>query len=172
LGKRRGIAACGDNPRIVFRELCLSASLSAPSLAATDPVAFRLGYLALLPFVIGAALVWIVREQAHPYVTSALSAYAAVVLAFIGGIHWGFGFAQAHAQPRLFVWGVVPALVAWVAVVMQPYAGLVVHGVMLVVCYLVDRKVYPALGAARWLTLRFRLSMVASLSCFIGAAGS
>ena len=136
------------------------------------PFAFRLGYLALLPFVVGAALVWIVRPDAHPYVASALSGYAAVVIAFIGGIHWGFGFREDGAPPRLFIWGVVPALVAWVAVVMQPYAGLVLHGVMLIVCYLVDRKVYPEHGAARWLTLRFRLSVVASLCCFVGAAGS
>jgi hypothetical protein len=67
---------------------------------------------------------------------------------------------------------VVPSLVAWVAVLMPAYAGLVVHGVMLMVCYLVDRRVYPAQGAAAWLTLRFRLTAVASLSCFIGAAGS
>lgn len=161
-----GASTCGDNPRIVFEEL------SDVSPVSPYPFAFRLGYLALLPFVVGAALVWIVRPDAHPYVTSALSGYAAVVVAFIGGIHWGFGFREDDAPPRLFVWGVVPALVAWVAVVMQPYAGLVVHGVMLVVCYLVDRKVYPAHGAARWLTLRFRLSVVASLSCFVGAAGS
>ncbi|MEO8057372.1 MAG: DUF3429 domain-containing protein [Burkholderiales bacterium] len=140
--------------------------------ASSDPVAFRLGYLALLPFVLGAALVWIVRADAHPYVAAALSGYAAVVLALIGGIHWGFGFLDENAPPRLFVWGVVPALVAWVAVVMQPYAGLVLHGVMLVVSYLVDRKVYPQHGASRWLSLRFRFSVVASLSCFIGAAGS
>lgn len=146
--------------------------MSDVSPASPYPFAFRLGYLALVPFVLGAALVWIVRADAQPYVTSALSAYAAVVIAFIGGIHWGFGFREDDAPPRLFVWGVVPALVSWVAVVMQPYAGLVLHGVMLVVCYLVDRKVYPEYGAARWLTLRFRLSVVASLSCFVGAAGS
>lgn len=71
-----------------------------------------------------------------------------------------------------FGWGVVPSLFAWVAVVMPAYAGLVVHGVMLVVCYLVDRKVYPRHGIGAWLTLRFRLTAVAALSCFIGAAGS
>jgi hypothetical protein len=67
---------------------------------------------------------------------------------------------------------VVPSLVAWVAVVMPPEAGLVVAGVMLVVCYLVDRRVYAVHGLARWLTLRFRLSAVAALSCFLGAAGA
>lgn len=135
-------------------------------------VALRLGGLALTPFVIGALLVWVVRADAHPHVTAALSAYAAVVVAFLGGIHWGFGFRKADPPPRLFVWGVVPALVACVALLMQPDAGLVIHGVMIVACYLVDRKVYPVQGAAAWLTLRFRLSVVASLSCFVGAAGS
>jgi hypothetical protein len=71
-----------------------------------------------------------------------------------------------------FVWGVVPSLLAWVAVVMPAYAGLVLHGLMLVICYLVDRRLYPGLGASAWLTLRFRLSAVAALCCFLGAAGS
>lgn len=137
-----------------------------------NPVALRLGYLGLVPFVFGALLVWLVREDAHPYVTAALSAYAATVISFLGGIHWGLAFRQTVPSPQPFVWGVVPALFAWIAVVMPPYAGLVVHGVMLIACYAVDRRTYPALGAAAWLTLRFRLSAVAALSCFLGAAGS
>ena len=142
-------------------------------MSAQPPVAApRLGYLALVPFVLGAALVWGVRADAHAHVTAALSAYAAVVLAFIGAIHWGLAMRTERPAPRLLAWGVVPALVAWVAVLMPPDAGLVIHGAMLVVCYAVDRKVYPAQGVAGWLTLRFRLSAVASLSCFVGAAGS
>jgi hypothetical protein len=137
-----------------------------------SPVALRLAYAGLIPFVFGALLLWVVRPDAHPYVAAALSGYGAVVISFLGGIHWGFGFAQSQPAPRLFVWAVVPSLVAWVAVVLPPYAGLVVQGAMLVACYLVDRRVYPLNGAAKWLTLRFRLSAVASLSCFIGAAGS
>jgi len=134
--------------------------------------ALRLGYVALVPFVLGAVLVWGVRADAHAHVTAALSAYAAVVLAFVGAIHWGLAMRAAQPAPRLFAWGIAPALVAWVAVLMPPDAGLVIHGVMLVMCYAVDRKVYPAQGVAGWLTLRFRLSVVASLSCFVGAAGS
>jgi Protein of unknown function (DUF3429) len=142
------------------------------TISAQSPAALRLAYAGLLPFVLGAALLWLVRPEAHPYVAGALSGYAAVVISFLGGIHWGFGFAQPRPAARLFAWGVVPSLVAWVAVVLPPYAGLVVQGVMLIVCYLVDRRVYPLQGAAHWLTLRFRLSAVASLSCFVGAAGS
>ena len=144
---------------------------AAPTLS-PHPVALRLGYLALLPFVLGAVLVWGVRADAHAYVARALAAYAAVVVAFLGGIHWGLAFRQPQPATRLFTWGIVPALAAWVAVLMPPYAGLVIFGLMIVVCYLVDRKVYPAQGVGHWLTLRFRLSAVASLSCFVGAAGS
>ena len=139
---------------------------------APSPHALRLGYAGLLPFVAGAALIWIVRADAHPYVAAALSAYAAVILSFLGGIHWGLGMRASAAAPSLFGWGVVPSLIAWVAVVMPPYAGLVVQGVALIGCYAVDRRVYPQHGAAAWLTLRFRLTGVASLSCFVGAAGS
>lgn len=137
-----------------------------------EALGLRLGYLGLLPFVIGAALTWFVRPDAHPYVTDALSAYAAVIVSFLGGIHWALGMRAAPHDSARFAWGIVPSLVAWIAVLMPAYAGLVIHGVMLVVCYLVDRKVYPAHGLAPWLTMRFRLSGVAALSCFIGAAGS
>ena len=115
-----------------------------------------LGHLGLLPFVAGAALVWVVNAEAHPYATLALSSYAAVIVSFLGGIHWGLAFRLSAPPASLFVWGVVPSLVAWLAVMMPAWAGLVVHGVMLVVCYLVDRRVYPAQGLAQWLTLRFR----------------
>jgi Protein of unknown function (DUF3429) len=141
--------------------------------AAVPPaLALRLGYFGLLPFVVGALLVWLVNADAHPYATAALAAYAAVIVSFLGGIHWGIAFSAREQQPLLFTWGVLPSLVAWVAVVMPPSAGLVVLGAMLVVCWVIDRRVYPRHGLAAWLTLRFRLSMVAALSCFIGAAGT
>jgi hypothetical protein len=148
-----------------------AATALTPAISPT-PAALRLGHAGLLPFVLGAVLTWLVRPDAHPYVIAALSGYAAVIVSFLGGIHWGFAMRQPVPPTSLPLWGVVPSLVAWVAVLMPPYAGLVVHGVMLVACYLVDRRVYPAQGAAAWLTLRFRLTAVAALSCFIGAAGS
>jgi len=132
----------------------------------------RLGYVGLLPFVAGAVLVWLVRPDVHPYVALALSGYAAVILSFLGGIHWGLAMRQAVPPWPWLAWGVVPSLVAWLAVLMPASAGLVVFGLALLVCYAVDRQLYPAQGVAHWLTLRFRLSAVASVCCFVGAAGS
>lgn len=149
--------------------------------AATQPIshpttlAQRLAHAGLLPFVIGALLVWLIGDRnldAHAFVTFALSAYAALILSFLGGIYWGFAFRESEPSAQTFGWGVAPSLIAWVGVLMPAYAGLVVQGAMLIACYLVDRRLYPLHGAAAWLTLRFRLSAVASLSCFLGAAGS
>ncbi|MEN9627229.1 MAG: hypothetical protein RJA10_455 [Pseudomonadota bacterium] len=153
----------------------MSSSITAKAAAVPSdlpPWALRMGYAGLLPFVTGALLVWLVREEAHPYVTLGLSAYAAVIVSFLGGIHWGLAMRQVQPPPALLVWGVVPSFPAWVAVMMPPSAGLVIHGLTLLVCYAVDRRVYPSQGVGHWLTLRFRLSAVAALSCFLGAAGT
>lgn len=145
---------------------------TALALPPPTPVALRLGYAGLVPFVLGALLVWIVNAEAHPYATLALAGYAAVIVSFLGGIHWGLAFREPNPPASLFVWGVVPSLVAWVAVMMPAEAGLVLQGAMLWACYAVDRRVYPRHGAADWLVLRFRLSAVAGMACFIGAAGT
>ena len=149
-----------------------SPASSRASSPGPTPQAERLAYAGLLPFAGGALLVWLVRADAHPYVTLALSAYAAVVVSFLGGIHWGLAMRHSSPPTLWLVWGVLPSLVAWVAVVMPPSAGLVIHGLMLLACYAVDRRLYPQQGAAGWLGLRFRLSAVAALCCFVGAAGT
>lgn len=150
--------------------LPLSLPLTVPP--AVPEIARRLANAGLLPFVVGAALVWIVNPQAHPYVSLALAAYAALVISFLGGIHWGLAMRRSAPPEAMLVWGVVPALLAWFAVMMPAHAGLVIDALLLLACYLVDRKVYPAQGQAHWLTLRFRMTGVAMLSCFLGAAGA
>jgi hypothetical protein len=150
----------------------MSAAAPAALPPALSPAALRLGHLGLLPFVLGALLVWLVHAPARPYVAQGLSAYAALVIALLGGVHWGVGFVERTPPPSLFAWGSAPGLLAWVAVMMPPASGLVLAGALLVAGYVVDRRLYPRHGLAAWLTLRFRLSAVAALSCFLGAAGA
>ena len=133
--------------------------------------AHRLGSLALLPFVAGAALVWLLRGAESARAALALGAYAATVVSFIGGIHWGLAFREAEPPVRLFVWGVVPAIVAWAALLAPAPAALVAYAVILTLCYAVDRRVYPLHGAAHWLPLRLHLTAIAAASCLAGAAG-
>ena len=132
-------------------------------------VAAGLGHVALVPFVAGAVLVWTIDASLRPAASLALAAYAAVVASFIGAIHWGLGFRQDGAPTSLFGWGVVPSIVAWIAVLVPARDGLVALGLLLSVCYLVDRRVYPREGVAAWLPLRRRLTIPAALCCLAGA---
>lgn len=146
---------------------------TAAAPAAPGALALRLGYAGLLPFVLGALMVWLVNAEAHVYAALGLAAYAALIVSFLGGIHWGLVMrAESPAPAPVLLWGVMPSLLAWPALMMPPHAGLVVLGALLLLCWAVDRRLYPVLGAAGWLTLRFRLSAVAALCCFIGAAGT
>jgi hypothetical protein len=144
--------------------------------AASEPrehaLIHNLGYAGLIPLVGLALLVWLVTPDLQAWVALALAAYAALIASFLGGIHWGIGWsrlAQAPDTKTHFIWGVVPSLLAWPGLVMPPYAGLAWLGLVLIVCYLVDRRLYVQAGLGAWLKLRFRLSAVAALSCFIGA---
>jgi Protein of unknown function (DUF3429) len=132
----------------------------------------NLGYAGLIPLVGLALLIWLVAPDLQAWVALALAAYAALIVSFLGGIHWGIGWSRLAQTPDSkthFIWGVVPSLLAWPGLVMPPYAGLAWLGLVVIVCYAVDRRLYTQAGLSAWLKLRFRLSAIAALSCFIGA---
>ncbi|UFU11079.1 DUF3429 domain-containing protein [Ideonella dechloratans] len=146
---------------------------AAPPMPAEPPLRARqYGHAGLIPFVFGTLLLWLVYPDLQPWVALGLAAYGAVIVSFLGGIHWGLAMSAGAPGQRAFGWAMVPPLVAWLALVMPAHAGLVVLGVMLVVCYLVDRRLYLDKGMGAWLTLRFRLTVIAALCCFLGAAGT
>lgn len=141
------------------------------------PLIEKLGHAGLIPFVLLAAMVWLVDVDLQPWAAMAMAAYAALIVSYLGGIHWGLAWKLAEAPGNLpsgalrnhLLWGVTPSLLAWPGVLMPPHAGLVWLALALALCYLVDRRLYPAAGVDRWLTLRFRLTAVAALSCLIAA---
>ncbi|MDP3520906.1 MAG: DUF3429 domain-containing protein [Hydrogenophaga sp.] len=137
------------------------------------PLIRRLGHAGLIPFVLLAATVWLVDAELQPWAAMAMGAYAALIVSYLGGIHWGLAWKLADAphdhQRAHLLWGVAPSLLAWPGVLMPPHAGLVWLALALVLCYLVDRRLYPAAGVGQWLTLRFQLTAVATLSCLVAA---
>jgi hypothetical protein len=161
----------------------MTAATAQPTLH--DPndtaLAHTLGYAGLIPFVLLTALLWLITTELQHWVALALAGYAALIASFMGGVHWGIAWLSArhasahherphHAQRPHLLWGVVPSLLAWPGLLMPPFAGLAWLGFLLVLCYVVDRRLYARAGLTHWLTLRFRLSSVAALSCFVGAA--
>ncbi len=82
-------------------------------------IAQLLGLLSLVPFIwFGFGAVGHIPETAErAYV--ALIDYAALVLTFAGGVHWGLALDPAAARPSLrFAAGAAPLAVAWAALVL------------------------------------------------------
>ena len=149
---------------------------------ATSPMpplwAVRLGYAGLLPFVALALGLRFLPMEAREFCVFAMAAYAATITSFLGAIHWGLAMVKtpsaSHSESTgvaPFLWGVVPSLVAWFALLSSPAIALLVLSALLWVCYAVDRIVYPQFQLQAWLRMRLLLTTVASTSCFYMAAG-
>lgn len=131
-----------------------------------------LGYGGLLPFL-GLAFACRIDFHHGPVWSEALLAYGAVILAFVGALHWAFAMSldelDESRRTAWFAWSVVPALVAWPAMLLPAdyavpllVAGFLAH-------YLQDRRLAARAGLPGWyLPLRLRLTAVACL-CLIGA---
>lgn len=134
----------------------------------------RLGSGGLIPFVGLAAALWAGWSADWPPASMALLGYGATIASFLGAIHWGLVMreereASAQHVPSL-LWGVVPSLLGWVALLLGPATGLLLITALLWACFAVDRVLYPRFQLQAWLPMRWRLTLVASGSCLAGAA--
>jgi heme/copper-type cytochrome/quinol oxidase subunit 2 len=133
----------------------------------------QLGYLGLIPFIALALLMWLVDEDLHPFISIALSSYAATVASFLAGVHWAVGFLSQQDSARHHIWwSIALSLLAWFGVVLPAYAGLPFLAMLLMVAYLVDRKTYPDAGLKHWLTLRFRLTVISCIACLLASGAT
>lgn len=81
-----------------------------------------LGPAGVVPFVALSAALWLAPAERVGWLADALTAYGAVILSFLGAVHWGLVMRGAPGeQGRWLSLGVVPALVAWFTT-MMPHA--------------------------------------------------
>ena len=101
-------------------------------------LAVVLGVLGLIPFLgctIG--IILFPSDVPVPNMVMAIIAYGAVILSFLGGVHWGLALepapsvivpGQAATDSKRLALGVVPSLIGWAALlvplVLPPEAGL------------------------------------------------
>ena len=140
-----------------------------------------LGYGGLLPFM-ALALGCFAGGEYGALSRVALIIYGAVILSFVGALHWAFAMTvadlSAAKRAECFVWGVVPALLAWLAALMtvvfprasatSAFYGVNVAATILiagfVANYVQDTRLRRVAALQAWyLPLRLRLTVVA---CF------
>ena len=126
------------------------------------PLALVLGLAGLVPFAAcGYGAVSTYGEPA----AQALAAYGAVILAFLGGVHWGLALPEPSgrgANARIG-FGVVPSLIGWVAlllvVAVSAEAGLALLVVGFAALTVVEARAAKAcLMPPGYMALRYALS--------------
>ncbi len=135
--------------------------------------AVLLGIAGLVPFVacsLGALTFqgdWATRSLL------ALSAYGAVILAFLGGVHWGIGLEAGVTQaPRTqrarFGLGVLPSLIGWAGLLVT-FVGLPIVGIGILTAGFIGLTVAEARATTAgllqpaYMALRWVLSVVVIL---------
>jgi len=137
--------------------------------------ALVLGVAGLIPFVALPLGAWLrVVAPAADHVT-ALIAYAAVILSFMGGVQWGLAMRAAPSVPGPaalhYAISVLPALLAWSAFSLDPRTGLVLLATGFVALLAYDLwTIRRGLGPAWYAPLRLGLTAVVVLSLCVTAA--
>ena len=126
-----------------------------------------LGYGGLMPFLALAAASWLDPAHSGTWVPGLL-AYGAVILSFVGALHWAFAMThpqlQGESNHAVYLWSVVPCLLGWAALMMVPKAGATLLIAGLLAHYRQDLRLAQVIELPAWyLPMRQRLSVVACL---------
>ncbi len=125
--------------------------------------AWPLGLGGLIPFAAGALAV----ALGFHWAAFPLAAYGAVILSFLGAVHWGLALAAPEAAPERLAWGVVPALWGWVALLLPLPVALPVLGAgILATAALETVAARRGWVSGGYLRLRWVLSLGAAAALF------
>ena len=140
------------------------------------PSAAWLGGLGALPFIGLAGAAPFLDSAPRMFVVHALAAYGAVILSFLGGVHWGLaigspsGAGHQALRTRLIV-SVIPSLAAWVALLFPERTGLLILAASIATMLWVDLRATRAGDAPQWYPkLRIPLTCVVVTAVLIGAS--
>jgi hypothetical protein len=142
--------------------------------AAVRTPALVLGIAGLLPFVGLCAVLFFWPHPFHGMVYRALNAYGAVILAFVGALHWGMSLREFRGS-RAEGWiallsGVVPAVLAWAAILLPSQTGLRLLAASFVACLAMDVRFASRHEVPPWY-FRLRAGLTAVVvACLLGAS--
>ncbi len=135
-------------------------------------IAKVLGYGGLLPFV-GLSFVVVSGQDllflgvSNP--AGALLNYAAVIISFIGAVHWGIALGKDEPSTGHYLYSVLPALAAWLLLFLPAQLSLLGMAAMVLSAYWVDRNLLFDQLRSEYQILRLHLTVVVALSLLIAA---
>ena len=99
-----------------------------------------IGFGGLIPFVGCAALMYAGNTGASIIALFASAVYGAVILSFVGAVHWGLTM-RGDRSPYWYVWSITPAIMGWSAIVLLDVKiSLMALAVAFTLAWSVDRQ--------------------------------
>jgi hypothetical protein len=129
-----------------------------------------LGATGLIPFVTASLALWTLPSHDAALITPLLLTYAAIILSFMGAVHWGLAMAAGAGTARWFVSSVVPALVGWCALMLAPRAACALFAIAFVAVYGLDHVAIAAGRAPAWYR-RLRMPLTVVVVTSLAASG-
>jgi Protein of unknown function (DUF3429) len=129
------------------------------------PAAVVLGGAGLLPLIAGVLLAFAAPDMLGVRVVRVAEVYAALLLSFLGGMHWGLASAALARDPvkleapRILGLSVLPSLVGWIALFLPGQYGLLMLAFAFLAVLFLDRATeHLGYAPAWWMLLRIRLT--------------
>ena len=123
-----------------------------------------LGYSGLIPFITFSIGSWLPSPY-HSYSVTILISYAAIILSFMGAIHWGVAMANKEkTHTRYYLSSIIPALAAWLSLLVPEIFSLFIlaTGFALLISY--DIAVEKSQDFPAWyIPMRIRLTIIVLL---------
>jgi hypothetical protein len=131
-----------------------------------------LGGFGIIPFVVLSIAETFASDALKARLSFALLAYGAIILSFLGGVHWGLAIAVPQNDNTLWrriTLSILPSLVAWLALVTPSSIGFLILAGAFVAMLLVDIHASRVQEAPAWYPkLRWPLSCGAVATLLLG----
>lgn len=140
-------------------------------MAATAPIpraALALTWLGLVPFLVSAAALF-TRGPLGAFASLSLLAYGAVILSFLGGIHWGLAMRGDPPDAGRLTLSTLPALIGWAALLLEGGWGMLLLALAFLLVLAADWSLArQALVPAWYPTLRWPVTLIVLACLLIG----
>lgn len=133
------------------------------------------GYAGLLPFIGTLAGLFLTSGEIKEYFLKAFIAYSAVIISFIGAVHWGFILKSQTVEraERLLAFAVIPSLVGWMGLLGPTLFSLVVFAAGFPCLYIYERHTKLRQLLPEWyMGLRLRLTILVTSMQILAIAGN
>tara|TARA_B110000438_G_scaffold255693_1_gene262669 strand:- start:739 stop:1197 length:459 start_codon:yes stop_codon:yes gene_type:complete len=119
------------------------------------------GLAGLIPFWSLSFIIIFTKDPINSYALRALIAYGAIIISFLGGIHWGIAVQSIEkATWSRMGWGVILSLLGWCAIFIPYLYALALLITTMFVALVIDLKLVDNDNKRTWYrTLRIILSL-------------